>query len=312
MLHVDGGRHMQRPWSQGSLQTLRQASRQLSDKPSRRQANGNSNKQHYQMPFEVAYKDICQHRNFRRLQNLFLEADADGSRGMSLDEFRSALRKPNFQRSFSILGVQPHQAEIVFKAMKKTEQQDEEISIDNFMGGLQKLVGGAVFEGPPVELDVHRLRPSSRAKERSTASKGLSRSDCEQLLAEASAAWRQGEPPPPPPPQQTPLPPATPPLANGSQTGSATSLPSPSASRRKMTMSLSSSSSAWASVSLATAQDSVADVRSSDSGLNSRSATKEEVFDAPASTEMNNFTHAASVKALHSALAHRRCVKRVA
>ncbi|CAE8725017.1 unnamed protein product, partial [Polarella glacialis] len=73
----------------------------------------------YQTPFEAAYRDVAEQRNFRKLEALFVEADADGSGEMSLDEFRAALRKDHMQKSFSLLGVQPHQAEVVFKRMNK-------------------------------------------------------------------------------------------------------------------------------------------------------------------------------------------------
>eukprot|EP00440_Ansanella_granifera_P019407 gb/GFBE01021082.1/.p1 GENE.gb/GFBE01021082.1/~~gb/GFBE01021082.1/.p1 ORF type:complete len:295 (+),score=34.83 gb/GFBE01021082.1/:1-885(+) len=119
--------------------------------------------QSYHRPFEVAYRDIAEQRNFKRLEKLFTEADADGSGEMSLDEFRGALRKPWIQRSFSLLGVQPHQAEVVFKTMKKHNR--EELSIQDFMAGLETLVGSDL-DGPPHDLDVQMLRPSYKAKEK--------------------------------------------------------------------------------------------------------------------------------------------------
>eukprot|EP00933_Yihiella_yeosuensis_P072198 TRINITY_DN80524_c0_g1_i1.p1 TRINITY_DN80524_c0_g1~~TRINITY_DN80524_c0_g1_i1.p1 ORF type:complete len:292 (+),score=40.01 TRINITY_DN80524_c0_g1_i1:61-936(+) len=118
---------------------------------------------YYSIPFEVAYREIAEQRNFRRLEMLFKEVDADGSGEMSLDEFRDALRKPWIQRSFSLLGVQPHQAEVVFKSMKQSPSG--EISIHDFMHGLEELVG-ADLDGPPMDLDVEKLRPSFKTKER--------------------------------------------------------------------------------------------------------------------------------------------------
>ena len=52
----------------------------------------------FHKPFEVAYREIAELRNFRRLEHLFIEADADRSGEMSLDEFRTSLRKPWVQR----------------------------------------------------------------------------------------------------------------------------------------------------------------------------------------------------------------------
>ncbi|CAL1155636.1 unnamed protein product [Cladocopium goreaui] len=115
----------------------------------------------FHKPFEVAYREIAELRNFRRLENLFLEADADRSGEMSLDEFRNALRKPWVQRSFSLLGVQPHQAEavvrrVVFKKMNRANA--EEISIADFIGGLESILG-TDLDGPPRDLDVSSPGP---------------------------------------------------------------------------------------------------------------------------------------------------------
>lgn len=123
-----------------------------------------SRPQCYSNAFEVAYREVAQQRNFKRLEALFIEADADGSGEMSLDEFRGALRNPWFQRSFSLLGVQPHQAEVVFKSMNNSSNSGE-ISIQAFMAGLENLVG-ADLDGPPSDLDVQNLRPSNRTKVR--------------------------------------------------------------------------------------------------------------------------------------------------
>eukprot|EP00435_Cladocopium_sp_Y103_P047227 s989_g13.t2 len=117
----------------------------------------------FHKPFEVAYREIAELRNFRRLENLFLEADADRSGEMSLDEFRNALRKPWVQRSFSLLGVQPHQAEVVFKKMNRANA--EEISIADFIGGLESILG-TDLDGPPRDLDVSSLSFRLKAKTR--------------------------------------------------------------------------------------------------------------------------------------------------
>lgn len=123
-------------------------------------------KQLYQKSFEVAYRDIAEQRNFRRLELLFKEADDDDSGEMSLQEFRIALRKPWIQQSFSMLGVQPHQAEIVFKTMNKSKAGKREgIGIEDFMTGLETLVGGDL-DGPPRDLDVDMLKPSYKAREK--------------------------------------------------------------------------------------------------------------------------------------------------
>lgn len=120
----------------------------------------------YQKPFERAYKQLSEQRNLRRLEALFMETDTDGSGEISLQEFREALRKPWIQRSFSLLGVQPHQAEVIFKAMDK--EQVGELSIHAFIHGLETVVGSDL-SGQAQELDVETLRPAHKAKMRSEA-----------------------------------------------------------------------------------------------------------------------------------------------
>ncbi|CAJ1343652.1 unnamed protein product [Effrenium voratum] len=148
-------------------------------------ASVRSNGRAYHKPFEVAYREIAELRNFRRLENLFVEADADRSGEMSLDEFRNALRKPWFQRSFSLLGVQPHQAEVVFKKMNKANA--EEIGISDFMQGLESLLG-TDLDGPPRDLDVSSLSSRLQAKTKLTVSP--SRSDPSlSLSSQGSTGW---------------------------------------------------------------------------------------------------------------------------
>lgn len=118
--------------------------------------------QYFHRPFEVAYRHLARQHNLRRLQALFIEADTDRSGSMSLDEFREALRKTHIQKSFSILGVQPHQAEVIFKSMDK--EQTGELSIQDFMTGLEELVGSDLDEAH-MEIDVDTLRPAFKTKQ---------------------------------------------------------------------------------------------------------------------------------------------------
>lgn len=115
----------------------------------------------YQTPFVEAYKQVAKQKNLRKLADLFAEADEDGSQEMSLSEFRSALRKPWIQRTFSTLGVQPHQSELVFKSMAKSEL--DELSFEQFLSGLQGVVGTDV-DGTGTELNIENLRPTRAAK----------------------------------------------------------------------------------------------------------------------------------------------------
>eukprot|EP00418_Pyrodinium_bahamense_P049466 CAMPEP_0179186428 /NCGR_PEP_ID=MMETSP0796-20121207/92465_1 /TAXON_ID=73915 /ORGANISM="Pyrodinium bahamense, Strain pbaha01" /LENGTH=242 /DNA_ID=CAMNT_0020890419 /DNA_START=54 /DNA_END=782 /DNA_ORIENTATION=- len=116
--------------------------------------------QFYQTPFEAAYSDLAKQRNLRKLKALFVEADSDNSGFMSLEEFRQALRKPWIQRTFSALGVQPHQSELVFRSMVKDK---DELSIQAFIEGLTTLVGTSI-DGTGRELDIDILKPTREAK----------------------------------------------------------------------------------------------------------------------------------------------------
>mmetsp|Transcript_161871 Transcript_161871/g.519181 ORF Transcript_161871/g.519181 Transcript_161871/m.519181 type:complete len:90 (+) Transcript_161871:3-272(+) len=53
--------------------------------------NNTSSDTTFHSPFEVAYQRIARRRNLQRLADLFVEADADGSLLLSMDEFREAL-----------------------------------------------------------------------------------------------------------------------------------------------------------------------------------------------------------------------------
>jgi len=117
--------------------------------------------QFYTKPFDLAYADLAKARNLKKLEVLFLEADADGSGEMSFTEFREALRIPRIQRAFSVLGVQPHQSEPIFTFLDK--KKTGELSITVFMEGLADLVG-TDMDGTGKELDVETLRPSYKAK----------------------------------------------------------------------------------------------------------------------------------------------------
>jgi len=117
--------------------------------------------QFYTKSFDLAYADLAKARNLNKLEELFLEADADGSGTMSFGEFREALRIPRIQRAFSALGVQPHQSEPIFSFLDK--KKTGELSITVFMEGLSELVG-TDMDGTGKELDVETLRPSYKAK----------------------------------------------------------------------------------------------------------------------------------------------------
>lgn len=121
---------------------------------------------HFQAPLEVVYKYAAEQRNFRQLEGLFLEADTDGSGSMSLEEFNVALRKPWVQGLLAMLGIQPFQAEVVFKAMDKERQG--ELGIHLFITRLEELVCGSDSDEEPAkrELNVSLLRNRNRSREK--------------------------------------------------------------------------------------------------------------------------------------------------
>mmetsp|Transcript_14294 Transcript_14294/g.32466 ORF Transcript_14294/g.32466 Transcript_14294/m.32466 type:complete len:242 (+) Transcript_14294:127-852(+) len=123
----------------------------------------NSFSQTFHKPFEQAYSELAKQRNLRKLEVLFVEADTDGSGEMSLDEFHEALRKPWIQRTFSSLGVQPHQSELVFRSLVKGKYPDAELSIHAFIEGLTALVGTSI-DGTGRELDVELMKPTREAR----------------------------------------------------------------------------------------------------------------------------------------------------
>jgi len=123
--------------------------------------------QFYTKPFDTAYAELARARNLRKLETLFISADTDGSGEMSFDEFREALRIPRIQRAFSVLGVQPHQSEPIFRYLEDRHpswEKNGELTITVFMEGLTELVGTNIGDGSGKELDVETLRPAYKAK----------------------------------------------------------------------------------------------------------------------------------------------------
>lgn len=144
---------------------------------------------HYQRSFEAAYQEIAEQRNYRRLENLFIEADIDHSAGMSLAELRKAWLKPWIRQTFSQLGVQPHQAEMVFKSMKKAGEH--ELSLHCFIRGLQSMVG-TDLQRPPQELDVQTLRPAYKTQKRIASMGNLQRPSTPTSASLASELFHNG------------------------------------------------------------------------------------------------------------------------
>jgi len=118
--------------------------------------------QFFNAPFDISYELIARARNLRVLESLFFEADEDGSGTMDLDEFTKSLNNEKIKAAFSRLGIQPHQSELVFKTLDVHKRG--ELSIGEFMGGLQEVVGDLDFSLQASELDCEMLRPGNRKR----------------------------------------------------------------------------------------------------------------------------------------------------
>merc|ERR1712232_443955 len=108
----------------------------------------------YVQRFDMAYSKIAKQRQLRFLENLFYAADADNSGDVTLEEFHMALRSQRFRDAFSRLGVQPHQAELVFRSLDK--DQSGELSISEFIEGILGVLGEDNLENL-VELNMESL-----------------------------------------------------------------------------------------------------------------------------------------------------------
>jgi hypothetical protein len=118
--------------------------------------------QFYNAPFDVAYGKIAQERNLRLLETLFNQADDDGSGMISVEEFSHSLNDDTIRETFSRLGIQPHQSELVFKAVDANKTG--EVPISQFIDGLYAVVGGLDLNAEANELDVSRIKVASPNK----------------------------------------------------------------------------------------------------------------------------------------------------
>eukprot|EP00443_Scrippsiella_acuminata_P058018 CAMPEP_0115472732 /NCGR_PEP_ID=MMETSP0271-20121206/53200_1 /TAXON_ID=71861 /ORGANISM="Scrippsiella trochoidea, Strain CCMP3099" /LENGTH=284 /DNA_ID=CAMNT_0002899977 /DNA_START=12 /DNA_END=866 /DNA_ORIENTATION=- len=119
-------------------------------------------KQHYQRTFDQAYYDVAMERNLRRIKTLFQQADADNSGCLNLEELHAAMMHPQMKKTFAAVGIQPHQADIVFEAMDSNG--DGEINLKEFMDGLRIITGPSSLDGFCPDLDVKKLLPANRRK----------------------------------------------------------------------------------------------------------------------------------------------------
>jgi Ca2+-binding EF-hand superfamily protein len=116
---------------------------------------------YFRSPYGVAYEQLSKQRTLRLLESLFYEADEDNSQGVTLEEFRKCLQKQVCQKAFSRFGVQPHQAEQVYRALDKMHQGN--LTIDKFMTGFIELLGDGLSDDQ-FELNIGMLKPGQRKK----------------------------------------------------------------------------------------------------------------------------------------------------
>jgi hypothetical protein len=115
--------------------------------------------QYYRAPYDTAYAHVQRERTLAVLENLFYEADEDGSAGVTLEEFRQCTMNLSCQKAFAQFGVQPHQAEMVYRALDKTKEGN--LTIDQFMTGFIELIGHE-FSNDQFELDIESLKPGRK------------------------------------------------------------------------------------------------------------------------------------------------------
>eukprot|EP00429_Kryptoperidinium_foliaceum_P054854 CAMPEP_0176090694 /NCGR_PEP_ID=MMETSP0120_2-20121206/45421_1 /TAXON_ID=160619 /ORGANISM="Kryptoperidinium foliaceum, Strain CCMP 1326" /LENGTH=231 /DNA_ID=CAMNT_0017424575 /DNA_START=1 /DNA_END=692 /DNA_ORIENTATION=+ len=121
-----------------------------------------SRSQQFRRDFEDAYESLSRHRYLMRLEKLFLLTDIDGSGSVTIDELQEALRTHPAQAMFGSLGVQPHQAIMIFKAFDRN--CDGELSRDEFISGVACLSGPGIDGCCSGEVDTDKLRPANFEK----------------------------------------------------------------------------------------------------------------------------------------------------
>mmetsp|Transcript_1128 Transcript_1128/g.2406 ORF Transcript_1128/g.2406 Transcript_1128/m.2406 type:complete len:315 (+) Transcript_1128:343-1287(+) len=112
----------------------------------------------YKKPYTIAYANIVRERNLKRVDALFRDTDADSSGMISMEEWYNAMKKPSAQTIFAALGVQPHQAGVLFQAFDMN--QDGELSHEEFTAGLRKLLN-TDDDGNSRDIDLEMLRAAN-------------------------------------------------------------------------------------------------------------------------------------------------------
>jgi hypothetical protein len=152
----------------------------------------NNAQSYFRKPYSEAYAAVEQARHMQLLESIFHAADDDHSGKVSLAEFRHCLGKGECRKIFSDFGIQPWQAEEVYRYLDVDRTGD--LTISAFMRGLQELIrlGQEETKGErQFEVDMKKLRMESyrvriaREKEKAGEKASLRRHASAPSLREA-------------------------------------------------------------------------------------------------------------------------------
>merc|ERR1712079_468960 len=96
-----------------------------------------------------------------KVRTFFSEADADGSKTLSIHEFRKHLDDKNVCAYFHALGIDVSQAEQLFHLLDKDNSQT--VSLNEFLAGCMRLRGHA--KSLDVNMLLHQMRQLSKSVE---------------------------------------------------------------------------------------------------------------------------------------------------
>jgi hypothetical protein len=122
----------------------------------------NNAQSYFRKPYGEAYASIENARHLQLLESIFKSADDDNSGRVSLAEFRHCLAKAECRKVFSDFGIQPWQAEEVYRYLDREKTGD--LTIATFMNRFEELLrwGKEQTKGEQqFEIDMKKLRMES-------------------------------------------------------------------------------------------------------------------------------------------------------
>jgi hypothetical protein len=122
----------------------------------------NNAQSYFRKPYSEAYASIESARHLQLLESIFKAADDDNSGRVSLPEFRHCLAKAECRKVFSDFGIQPWQAEEVYRYLDRDRTGD--LTIVEFMTSFEELLrwGHEQTKGErQFEIDMKKLRMES-------------------------------------------------------------------------------------------------------------------------------------------------------